>query len=104
MDSENKNFFKMHNINTGYYVSEMPRLDYAGSAIINALQTKDLFTQEFQFLHKKLPKIQWHMVDLNELFENIHTDFAGAIVVSSRAKAYQKAIQEKYPQAKVMAY
>lgn len=107
MVDENKEYSKVLSDSTLYgrdiyYVTEMDRLDYQGSAIANALLTGNKLKDEYNELKEMYTKFHWHSVTLDELFDILNQDSEVIIVVSSKAKAYKKAIENKYPQSITM--
>ena len=91
-----------NNFNYGedaYYLTEMDRLDYAGSAIFNTLLTGDKLNNDYNKLKKIYNELNWHSVTYNELTESLNENSNSIIVISPKAKAYKKSLENKYKKA-----
>ncbi|MHC5375221.1 hypothetical protein ACYSNU_15745 [Enterococcus sp. LJL120] len=66
MKSEEKiNLMSLDGMTEAYFVTEMDRLDYLGSALVNAYLAKDNFAEEFQIIKQKYPTFKWYSVTLS---------------------------------------
>lgn len=103
MKSEEKiNLMSLDGMTEAYFVTEMDRLDYLGSALVNAYLAKDNFAEEFQIIKQKYPTFKWYLVTLSQLFKRVESWETVMIVLSDRAKAYKHALQVNFPNARLL--
>lgn len=90
------NKFDFDEVKNAYYITEMERLDYGGSAIVNSIFIGNRFEKDFIMLKEKFPAFKWLKIKLNKLYKDVEEDEQVLIVLSCRAKPYKKAIKNKY--------
>lgn len=86
-----------------YFVTEMDRFDYTGSAVINAYYNEAYLEKAIEKVKRVYPDKDWQIVKLGELYEVLTVATNDTLIVLGRnAKAFKHALIDKYPQTEIL--
>lgn len=85
-----------------YLVTEMASLDYVASSLVNSHYNDAALKETAELLRNEYPAYDWQLVKLGELYAELKEDETALIVLAKKAKAYQHALESKYPNSEVL--
>ncbi|KAF1301744.1 hypothetical protein BAU16_07580 [Enterococcus sp. JM9B] len=87
---------------TAFFLTEMRRYDYTGSALANTILFGNKTNKELEMIKNRFSNYNWHAVKLDDIYNLLGQEDSQLIVVSTKAKAYTHALRDKYSNSRII--